>query len=96
MTSRESNDDTAFDSCFCLQIYKLFSIRLHFQYKKLESSLKTMAADPFPDRLPQSREWDSNPRPFRYEIKTTNYNILIISVMNNAARIDLHGCCTDF
>lgn len=60
MTSRESNDDTAFDSCFCLQIYKLFSIRLHFQYKKLESSLKTMAADPFPDRLPQSREWVSN------------------------------------
>lgn len=39
MTSRESNDDTAFDSCFCLQIYKLFSIRLHFRYKKLESSL---------------------------------------------------------
>lgn len=22
--------------------------------------MKTMAADPFPDRLPQSREWDSN------------------------------------
>ena len=60
MTSRESNDDTAFDSCFCLQIYKLFSIRLHFQYKKLESSLKMMAADPFSDRLPESREWVSN------------------------------------
>lgn len=56
----ESNDDTAFDSCFCLQIYKLFSIRLHFRYKKLESSLKTMAADPFPDRLPESREWVLN------------------------------------
>lgn len=46
--------------------------------------------------LALSREWDSNPRPFRYEIKTTNYNILIISVMDNTARICLHGCCTDF